>query len=260
MHTHGLIGLILLCWFSVITSALAAPASIAASSNVKFALDEIANAFSKDTGSQVNISYGSSGNLVTQIKHGAPFELFLSADDQYIQQLQSLGLINSKVVEYAIGKLALAVPISQPLDLDKDLSTLKVKLLAGELRRFAIANPVHAPYGERAKEYLQHLELWDLIKPRLIFAENASQAAQFAISGSTQGGIVPLSLIKSKQFQSKANFIELTDKYHRRLSQQMVLLPNADRVAQLFFHYLQTDKAKQIFHQYGFGLPAEQET
>ncbi|MGI2260956.1 molybdate ABC transporter substrate-binding protein [Shewanella sp. GXUN23E] len=236
---------------------LADTPAIAAAANIKFALDDIAKDFARDTGQTVRISYGSSGNFVAQIKNGAPFQLFMSADEKYIDQLQADGLVTAEPVEYAVGRLALAAPKNSPLTLDTELNGLKTMLAADKIKRFAIANPEHAPYGERAKEYLEHFGLWQSIQPKLIYGENASQAAQFAISGSTQGGIVPLSLVKAPQFTARANYIELPSEFHGNLAQDMVLLPNAGATARAFFDYLQSDKARQVFVDYGFALPRQ---
>ncbi|WP_410010859.1 molybdate ABC transporter substrate-binding protein [Shewanella sp. NFH-SH190041] len=229
---------------------------IAAASNIKFALDDIAKLFYQQTGQRVRISYGSSGNFVAQIRHGAPFELFLSADVRYIHQLQQLKLVQGSPVLYAVGRLALVAPKHGTLQLTPDLSGVKALLQQGQLKRFAIANPEHAPYGERAQEYLQHFGLWQDIKPHLIYGENVSQAAQFAISGSTAGGIVALSLVKAPQFAARANYIALPQVLHGPLDQDMVLLPKAGPVAKAFFRFILSEPARQIFTRYGFGLPA----
>ena len=231
--------------------------AIAAAANIKFALDSIASQFTQDTGLQVRVSYGSSGNFVSQIQHGAPFELFLSADERYIQQLVSAGLTRDAGQTYALGRLALVAPNTSALLLDEQLTGVTQLLASGQLERFAIANPDHAPYGERAREVLQYFGLWDALKGKLILGENVSQAAQFAVSGSTQGGIVALSLVSAPQFNHLGRYIALPETGHSPLIQSMVLLPNASSTAQTFYHYLTSDKARQIFTQFGFGLPVQ---
>ena len=176
--------------------------AIAAASSIKFALDDVAKQFQQDTGARVRITYGSSGNFVAQIKHGAPFELFLSADERYTNQLSHAGQTQGSGAVYAVGKLALAAPKSSPLELDDQLNGVKQLLKNQQLKRFAIANPDHAPYGERAEEVLKNLDLWQTIQPQLIFGENVSQAAQFALSGSTQGGLVALSLASAERLSA----------------------------------------------------------
>ncbi|MCE9679720.1 molybdate ABC transporter substrate-binding protein [Shewanella sp. AS1] len=248
--------LILLSSFSCIAEEIP---SIAAAANIKFALDKIATQFTQDTGKQVRISYGSSGNLVTQIRHGAPFELFLSADDKYIYQLHKLGVVTSDGALYAIGRLAIAAPKLSPLTLDVSLNGLKDLLAQGKLTRFAIANPDHAPYGERARELLKNMGLWEEIESHLIYGENVSQAAQFALSGSTDGGIVALSLAIAPQFKAAGHFVALPDALYSPMNQRMVLTKKAGETAKLFYQYLQEDRARDIFFEFGFGLPPQAE-
>jgi molybdate transport system substrate-binding protein len=226
---------------------------IAAASSIKFALDDVAKQFQQDTGRKVRITYGSSGNFVAQIKHGAPFELFLSADERYTNQLANAGQTKGKGTVYAVGKLALAAPKTSPLVLDENLDGVKLLLDNNQLKRFAIANPDHAPYGERAKEALQNLGLWQTIQPQLIFGENVSQAAQFALSGSTQGGLIALSLASAERFKRRANYVVIPQSLYTPLKQRMVLTLKAKQTANDFYHYIQTDKAQHIFAEYGFG-------
>ncbi len=231
--------------------------AIAAAANIKFALDDIAKNFTAETGKQVNISYGSSGNFVAQIQHGAPFEMFLSADARYIDELKKAAVIQDDGVLYAVGRLALVAPKTSPLSLDESLKGVKALLAAGKLERFVIANPDHAPYGEHAREVLQKLGLWDELQPKLILGENVSQAAQFALSGSTQGGIVALSLAMAPQFQAMGHYVVLPSDLHGSLEQRMTLLPKAGDTAKRFYQYVQSDAARAVFSQYGFGLPTK---
>ncbi|MCL1124398.1 molybdate ABC transporter substrate-binding protein [Shewanella surugensis] len=226
---------------------------IAAASSIKFALDDIVKQFEADTGLSVNVSYGSSGNLVAQIMHGAPFQLFLSADESYVEQLAKVHLIKGEAQVYAIGKLALVAPKSSPLLLDKALLGVKTLLASGQLYRFAIANPRHAPYGERAQVLLNRLGLWDKIQPRLVLGENVSQAAQFVLTGAVEGGIVALSLAIRPQFTEKVNYLVLPMDLYPPLKQSMALLNKADTTAALFYQYVLSSKTQSIFKQYGFA-------
>ncbi|MCL1147155.1 molybdate ABC transporter substrate-binding protein [Shewanella sp. 10N.261.52.F9] len=236
----------------VVLAAQDVPA-IAAASSIKFALDDIAKQFADETGRNVRISYGSSGNFVAQIRNGAPFELFLSADERYITQLAKAQQTPDQGVIYAVGQLAIAAPKSSPLPLDANLEGVKQFLEAKQLKRFAIANPDHAPYGERAKEVLQKLGLWQDIQPNLVFGENVSQAAQFAVSGATQGGLVALSLAVAKPFKARANYVVIPQEYYTPLDQRMVLTLKAGETAKLFYTYLQSDAAQAVFADYGFA-------
>lgn len=256
--------LLCLSLFFIIFPVYAAPAKpaskdiplIAAASSIKFALDEIIHQFEIETQLSVNVSYGSSGNLVAQIKHGAPFQLFLSADESYVAQLSKVDLIKGEARVYAIGKLALVAPKRSPLELDKALLGVKTLLASGQLRRFAIANPKHAPYGERAQVLLQRLGLWEQVQPKLVLGENVSQAAQFVLTGAVQGGIVALSLASRPQFTDKVNYLVLPMDLYPPLNQSMALLNHANTTATLFYQYILSAKAQSIFKQYGFA-PAE---
>jgi molybdate transport system substrate-binding protein len=245
----------------LITSLISAPVlsndvpAIAAASNIKFALDEIAKQFTRDTGETVRISYGSSGNFVAQIRHGAPFQLLLSADEKYIHQLKQSDPSLDEGVLYAIGRLAIAAPHYSPLKLDPELVGLKSLLNSGQLQRFSIANPDHAPYGERAREVLEGLGLWQSLQSKLIYGENVSQAAQFAVSGSTQGGLIALSLAIAPQFQAMGHYVVIPEELHSPLNQRMILTQKAGKTAKAFYIYLQSDSARQVFSDFGFGLP-----
>ncbi|WP_299489766.1 molybdate ABC transporter substrate-binding protein [uncultured Shewanella sp.] len=226
---------------------------IAAASSIKFALDDVVQAFTIDTGLTVNVSYGSSGNLVSQIKHGAPFELFLSADESYVLKLKQAHLIKGGGQVYAVGKLALVSPKTSNLRLDRSLMGVRALLKKQQLERFAIANPKHAPYGERAQALLKRLELWNSIYPHLVLGENVSQAAQFVLTGAVQGGIVALSLAIRPQFAEKVNYFVLPKDLYPPLKQSMALLNDAGTTATLFYQYVLSPKAQSIFQQYGFA-------
>jgi molybdate transport system substrate-binding protein len=239
------------------SSANTAAPIVAAASDLKFALEEVAAAFEKDTGQSVTLNFGSSGNFATQISNGAPFTLFLSADEEYIERLKGAGLTKGDGTLYAEGHIVLMVPQDSDMPVDGELKGLARYLKAGKISRFAIASPEHAPYGKRAEEALRHAGLWEAIKPKLVLGENVSQAAQFAISGSTQGGIVALSLAKAPQMASLARYAVIPVEWHQPLRQRMVLLKNADATTEAFYRYLQQPAARVILSRYGFLLPGD---
>ena len=162
---------------------------VAAASDLRFALEEIAAAFRRDSGVSARLSFGASGNLTRQIEQGAPFELFLSADEAFVARLASQNLTRDGGDLYAVGRLALFAPHGSPLVPDAQLAGLKRLLARGGDWRFAIANPEHAPYGRAAEQALRASGLWETLRPRLVVGENVSQAAQFASSGDTVGGV-----------------------------------------------------------------------
>ncbi len=153
----------------------------------------MAAAYTRETGQSVRIAYGSSGNFRRQIAQGAPFELFLSADEGFVFALAKQGFTLDDGALYAIGRLALVVPAGSPLKLDGELRDIAAAVADGRLRKFAIANPEHAPYGRAAEEALRRAgAVGRASAGHLVLGENVSQAAQFATSGSAQGGIFAL--------------------------------------------------------------------
>lgn len=233
------------------------PARVAAAADLKFVLEELAQAFEKQGGGKPAVTYGSSGAITAQISNGAPFELFLSADEEYVARLNSGGFTRDEGVLYATGHLVIVAPKQSALEVDPELKGLQAALQAGKLQRFAIANPEHAPYGRRAVEVLKHAGIWDQIQPKLVLGENVAQAAQFATSGSTDGGIVALSLVKSPQLANTVKYAEIPESWHSPQRQRMVLLKNSGENAKAFYDFLQQPAARQVFRRYGFVLPGE---
>ncbi len=150
-------------------------------------------------------------------------------------------------------------PTGSDLKVDGELKGLGQALRAGKITRFAIANPEHAPYGKRAEEALRHAKLWDLLQPKLVLGENISQAAQFATSGSAQGGIIALSLAKAPQMADLGRYALIPESWHQPLRQRMVLLKGADAATEAFYNYMQQPAARAIMRRYGFALPTERD-
>jgi molybdate transport system substrate-binding protein len=229
--------------------------AIAVAENVKFALDEIGAAFTRETGVKLRLVTGSSGKFAQQIRQGAPFALFLSADEENVFRLAEAGLTRDRGVRYAAGRLAIFAPHGSPVTADETLAGLKAALAAGKVKRFAIANPEVAPYGQRAVEALTHAGLWDAIKPRLVMGENIAQAAQFASSGSTEGGIIALSMALAPELARRGRHALLPAAWHKPLHQRMVLLKAAGPEAERFYRYLQTPAAHAVFERHGYAVP-----
>lgn len=231
--------------------------TVAAASDLQFALEEVHARFATQTGQQVQLVFGSSGNLYRQIVEGAPFQMFLSADEAFVVQLAAQGLSQDEGVLYAVGRLSLMAPKGSPLQVDASLNGLREALARGEIRRFAIANPEHAPYGARAEEALRHAGLWEALQGRLVLGENVSQAAQFASSGNAQGGIIAYSLARAPNVASLGSSVLLPQEWHTPLRQRMVLLNRASPAAKAFYDFLQQDTARAILSRHGFSLPGE---
>ena len=231
--------------------------TVAAASDLKFAMEEVAAQFQKQTGQSVRLVFGSSGHFKTQILQGAPFHLFMSADEQFVFELADAGKTEDRGRAYAVGRIGILVPPGSPLKPDGELRDLAAALKDGRLRKFAIANPQHAPYGTRAQEALQHAGLWSAIQPRLVYGENVSQAAQFAVSGSTQGGIVAQSLALAPEVAKTGRFALIPEAWHQPLRQRMVLVKGAPPAARAFYNHLSTPAAQAILVRYGFAMPKD---
>jgi len=252
--------LALLAAVAMLPSALLAaePPVIAAAADLRFALPEIASLFQCQTDHEVRLSFGSSGNFARQILQGGqggPFSLFLSADEEYVRRLDEAGLTDGEGRLYARGRVVLFVPHGSPLLPDARLRDLARALEDARLRRFAIANPAHAPYGRAAREVLRHAGLWEGIRSHLVLGENASQATRFAASGAAEGGIVPHSLAASPALLERGVFVLLPEEWYSPLRQRMVLLKGAGKVARRFYEFLHGPQARAVFGRHGLGAP-----
>ena len=231
------------------------PPAIAAASDLSVALPEIADRFMRDHGEGVNLVFGSSGVLTRQIRDGAPFELFLSADEAFVDQLAAAGLTRDHGMPYALGRIVLFAPAGSPLVPAEGLDGLGRLIRGGQTGRLAIANPEHAPYGRAAEAALRAHGIWDAVSPRLVLGENVSQAAQFATTGNTIGGIIAYSLALAPSLKDRGTYALIPAGDHPPLRQQMVLLKRAGAVADRFYRYLQEPKARAILQRRGFARP-----
>jgi molybdate transport system substrate-binding protein len=238
-------------------AALADMPVIAAASDLQFALPAVAERFTAETGRQVRIAFGSSGNFRRQIAQGGPFEMYVSADESYVLALHEEGWTEDEGTLYAIGRIVMMVPHGSPLAPDGGLGTLREALAEGALTRFAIANPDHAPYGVAAMEALRATGLWDDIRPFLVQGENVSQAAQFALSGNAEGGIVAYSLALAPAVSARGAFELIPERLHAPLRQRMALVRGAGETARAFYDHLRGAAAREILIRYGFVLPGE---
>jgi len=228
--------------------------TIAAASDLKYAMDEIVDRFKThypDT--EIRVILGSSGNFYRQITKDAPFDIYFSADIFYPEQLEAAGLTVSGVKLYAIGRIVI-------WSAGLDAGSLAVETLKhGSVHHIAIANPKHAPYGKRAVEFLEHLNLMKELEGKLVYAENISQAAQFAYSGAAQTGIIALSLALSQQMREKGSYWLIPEAFHNPLEQGFVVLKRArnNPLAHQFSEYMASKEARDILDKYGFTLPVK---
>jgi molybdate transport system substrate-binding protein len=231
------------------------PPAIAAAANLGFALTEIADRFARDRGSRVEVVFGASGALTRQIQEGAPFEMFLAADEELPNQLAAAGLTRDAGVVYAVGRLVIFAPAGSPLTVDERLDGLARLLKSGPAGRFAIANPDVAPYGKAAEAVLRNHGLWEAIRLRLVLGDTIAQAAQFATTGNAVGGLVAYSLVVGPGVADRGTYALIPEADHPPLRQRMVLLKRAGATATQFYAYLQTDAARAILRKHGYGVP-----
>ena len=233
------------------------PIRVAAASDLKFALTALCQNFTQATGQAVDLQFGSSGNLARQITQGLPLDIFMSADENLVFSLFEAGLTPDKGALYGTGRIALILPKNSALQLPKNESEARSGL-ANQLqtiRKFAIANPEHAPYGRAAKEALQNLGLWEPLQAKLVLGDNISQATQFVTSGAAQAGITALSLALAPEVSSQSGgYWLLPANLHTPLKQRMVLLKSAQPSTKALFDYLQTPAAKDVLVKYGFSV------
>jgi molybdate transport system substrate-binding protein len=229
---------------------------IAAAADLSSALKDIGGSYEKSTGIHVKLSFGASGALTQQIQNGAPFDIFFSADMDYPRQLVSSGNAEGgSLYQYAIGKLVLWVPADSPLDVQHN--GMKV-LLDPSVKKIAIANPQHAPYGRAAEAALKHEGLYDKVSNRLVVGENISQAAQFAESGNAQAGFVALAHAAAPAMKDKGKYWEVPSEDYPQLAQGVVILAHSQhkKEAAEFLAYIRKKESADVLRKYGFAIPA----
>ena len=245
----------LLCLALATATPAQKPPAIAAAANLNFVLKQIAEQFTRDRGLRVELVFGASGTLTRQIQDGAPFELFLAADEEFPAQLLAAGLARDAGVVYAVGRLAIFAPKGSPLTVDGRLDGLARLLKAGGVTRFAIANPEVAPYGRAAEAVLRKRGLLDAIRPQLVLGDTIAQAAQFATTGNAVGGLVAYSLVLTPEFAGRGTHAVISDADYPPLRQRMVLLKRAGSTTTEFYSYLQSEVARAIFRKHGYAAP-----
>ena len=227
--------------------------SIAAAADLTYCLDELNTAFkTAHPDADLKVSAGSSGNFTTQIKNGAPFEVFLSADMSFPRELVKAGLADeSTLTLYAVGRIVLWTAHSETVDVTQGFALLRKP---GAVKKLAVANPDHAPYGRAAKEALQHEKLWDEVQSRIVLGENIAQTAQFVETGNADAGFVALSLVLSPKLSKVGKWWEVPADTYNRLEQGAVLTKQGagNPLARAYIEFLRSDEARAIFDRYGF--------
>lgn len=223
---------------------------VAAAADLYDPFIEIGKMFENETGNKVVFSFGSTGILATQIEGGAPFDIFAAADIAYIERLNEKGLIiNDSMQLYAQGRIVLAVNRKSGLRID-NLSELRDPMI----KKMAIANPEHAPYGLAAKQALQSAGVWEDIQPRLVYAENVRQTLIYIQRDEVDAGIIALSVANLPEI----NYVLIDNKMHKPLN-QVLGIPSStknEKTARDFIAYVNTN-GRPIMKKYGFLLPGE---
>src|SRR5208282_3288384 len=245
-------------FFAALPTARAARAQeirVAAAADLKFAMQDIAAQFEKQTGTKADVTYGSSGNFFSQLQNGAPFDLFFSADIDYPRKLEAAGFAEpGTLYEYAVGRIA----IWTPADAKVDVARLGWKtLLDASVQKIAIANPEHAPYGRAALAALQKAGIYEQVKSKLVYGENISQAAQFVQSGNAQAGIVAMSLAVSPGMKDGKRW-EIPADMHPPIEQAAIVLKDAKNkdAARAFLEFVKSETGRATLANYGFTFAA----
>jgi molybdate transport system substrate-binding protein len=233
--------------------ALAQGVTVAVAANMKDAFSEIATVFKTTGKSEMRVVYGSSGNFTAQIINGAPFNLFIAADEQFPLELYKQGKTIDHGTVYAIGKLALIAKTSSGIVL-VDSKTEIARAIA-RANKVAIAKPDLAPYGKAALEYLKAEGLWDLVKDKLVYGDNIGVVTTYVLTGAVDIGFTALSLAQSPAVAKDTNFLALNTKLYEPIRQRMVLMKGAPQEATDLYQLMQGPQAKLILRKYGYTIP-----
>ena len=235
---------------------LAQEITVAAAADLQFAMQDIATRFQKETGKTVKLTYGSSGNFFQQIQNGAPFDIFFSANLDYAKKLDAAGLTEpGSYYQYAKGKIVIWVPKESKLDLTPGLKAF----LDPSVKKIAVANPQHAPYGQAAVAAMKSQNVYEKVKDRFVLGENISQTASFVVSGSADVGIVALSLALSPNMKDKGRYVEVPADEYPPIEQACVILGSSKNkeTARQFMAFIKTSAIADVLRSYGFDVQSD---
>jgi molybdate transport system substrate-binding protein len=222
---------------------------VAAAANLTDAFGDIGPRFTNQTGIRVVFTFGATADLAKQIENGAPFDVFASADTAHVDQLERKGLITAgSRALYARGRLVLWLPSGSNLKLSK-ISDITEK----SFDRIAIAKPDVAPYGEAAVESLRALGIWSQVESRVIYAQNVSQAKQYASTGNAEVAFIPLALVKP----GEGTYIEVPEESHKPIDQALGIVNDSPKQAEAwkFLEFLLAKEGQELLFKYGYGKP-----
>ncbi|GBD31028.1 Molybdate-binding periplasmic protein [bacterium HR32] len=229
---------------------------VAAAADLRYAFEEMGDAFRRVAGVPVTFSFGSSGQLASQVEHGAPFDLLFSANEVFVLRLAERGLVVPDSVQlYAVGRIVLWVRRESVLPVEQGLALL----LDSRVRYVAIANPEHAPYGEAARQALVRSGIYDQVRGKLVYGENVGSALQLVQSGNADVGIVALSLALAPPVSSVGRHWLVPDRLHDPIRQAAAVVARSPRQgeARRFLRFVNGPEGRPIMRRYGFVLPGE---
>jgi len=246
--------IVLLAALLTASCARAQAVLVAAAADLKFAMGELASQFEKQSGTKLDVTYGSSGNFLTQIQNGAPFDLFFSADSEYPKKLEAAGLTEPGTLrEYAVGRIVIWTPSDHSINAAREGWKC---LLDPRVKKIAIANPEHAPYGRAAVAALKKAGIYEQVKDQLVYGENISQAAEFVQSGNAQAGIVALSLAMSPAMENGNKWEIPADSYPAIKQAAVILRASKNKeAARRFLEFINGPQGREILARFGFTAP-----
>jgi molybdate transport system substrate-binding protein len=227
--------------------------TVAAAADLQFAMQDVATQFERETGKSVQLIFGSSGSFFQQIQSGAPFDMFFSANLEYAEKLEAAGLTESgSYYQYAKGKIVIWTPKDSKVDLSSGLRSL----LDPSVKKIAVANPQHAPYGQAAVAALEKAGIYDKVKDKFVLGENISQTASFVVSGSADVGIVALSLVLSPNLKDKGRYVEVPASEYPPIEQACVILSSSRNkdTAKQFLAFIKSASVADTLKRYGFDV------
>jgi molybdate transport system substrate-binding protein len=245
--------LVLIAVFGLCAAGAAEEIIVAAAADLSFAVKELAVEFEHKTGHKVKVSRGSSGNFYSQIRNGAPFDVFMSADLDYPKRLEAEGLVEpGSIYRYAVGRIVLWTAKGSRVDVQRGMGVL----LDPAVRKIAIANPTHAPYGRAAVSAMTAARAYEQIKDKLVFGENVAQAAQFVDSGNADVGVIALSLAVAPTMKDRGSYWEIPAASYPAIAQGAAILRSSKhkQAAQAFLEFLKSKEAVEILRKHGFSL------
>ncbi|RUM45043.1 MAG: molybdate ABC transporter substrate-binding protein [Hydrogenimonas sp.] len=233
--------------------AIAEEITVATAANVQFAMAELQQSFQKEYGIRVHTVISSSGKLTAQIKSGAPFDLFLSANMKYPNYLKAHKLAVTEPKVYAYGSLVIWT--LKPIDLKNGLKSLTDPTI----KRIAVPNPKNAPYGTQAVKAMKQAGIYDTIRPKLIYGESVSQTNQYIVSKAVDMGITAKSVVLSPKMAGKGEYIDVDPALYTPIQQGVVILKHGQehhpKAVKAFYDYLFSPQAQKIFKAYGYTTP-----